>query len=150
MAILKNYPDTTTPLTVENLLDFCHPVGSYYDTSDTLFDPNVAWGGTWELDTDGVVYGSKSLTNGSPFNTNTGTIIGEDEHSLTVAEMPSHNHNLGLSSGGSSTGWGLNYTAASPTYRYYGGTDFIDNKGGGQAHNNIQRTRICNVWRRTA
>lgn len=30
------------------LFDFIHPVGSYYETSDTAFDPNVTWGGTWE------------------------------------------------------------------------------------------------------
>lgn len=26
-----------------------YPVGSYYETSDTDFDPNTAWGGVWEL-----------------------------------------------------------------------------------------------------
>lgn len=26
----------------------CYPVGSYYETSDTSFDPNTTWGGTWE------------------------------------------------------------------------------------------------------
>ena len=30
-----------------------HPVGSYYETSDTSFDPNVEWGGTWVEDTAG-------------------------------------------------------------------------------------------------
>ena len=33
-----------------------YPVGSYYETSDTSFDPNVAWGGTWELETQGQVH----------------------------------------------------------------------------------------------
>ena len=29
-------------------VDMIYPVGSYYETSDTTFDPNTAWGGTWE------------------------------------------------------------------------------------------------------
>lgn len=30
-----------------DLVDMIYPVGSYYETSDTTFDPNTAWGGTW-------------------------------------------------------------------------------------------------------
>ena len=37
------------------LLDFIYPVGSYYETSDTSFNPNTAWGGTWLEDTKGRV-----------------------------------------------------------------------------------------------
>ena len=148
MAILKNYPDTTTPLTVEKLLDFCHPVGEVFFTEDTTFDPNVEWGGTWELDTDGVVYGSKSSTNGSPFNVNVGTIIGEDKHTLTINEMPSHNHRIRWEYEGSlGSGYGtlIQNENASTNYGY-----FTESTGGGQAHNNVQRTRICNIWRRIA
>lgn len=37
-----------------DFLELCYPVGSYYETSDPTFDPNVAWGGTWtdEIFTD--------------------------------------------------------------------------------------------------
>ena len=28
-----------------DLLDFFYPVGSYYETSDSTFDPNSSWGG---------------------------------------------------------------------------------------------------------
>ena len=38
-----------------DFLDVFYPVGSYYETSDTSFDPNVSWGGTWVEDTDGRV-----------------------------------------------------------------------------------------------
>lgn len=37
------------------LLDVIYPVGSYYETSDTNFNPNNAWGGTWQEDTKGRV-----------------------------------------------------------------------------------------------
>ena len=149
MAILKNYPDTTTPLTVEKLLDFFHPIGSYYDTSDASFDPNVEWGGTWELDADGTVLASKSSTNGSPFNVNVGTIIGEDKHTLTAAEMPKHSH---APNSGATTFAGSGYsndaaqTTGSRTYEFLS----LSPTGGDQPHNNIQRTKIVNRWHRTA
>lgn len=37
----------------EDILSVFYPVGSYYETSDTTFDPNTAWGGTWVLETAG-------------------------------------------------------------------------------------------------
>lgn len=40
---------------VAQMLDLIYPVGSYYETSDTSFDPNISWGGTWAEDTDGRV-----------------------------------------------------------------------------------------------
>lgn len=38
-----------------SLLDMFYPVGSYYETSDTSFDPNVSWGGAWVEDSAGKV-----------------------------------------------------------------------------------------------
>ena len=38
-----------------SVLDY-YPVGSYYETSDSTFDPNVSWGGTWVLETAGQVH----------------------------------------------------------------------------------------------
>lgn len=37
------------------ILDF-YPVGSYYETSDSNFDPNNSWGGTWVSETIKDVY----------------------------------------------------------------------------------------------
>ena len=36
-----------------SLIDFFYPVGSYYETSDTTFNPNISWGGTWSKVTEG-------------------------------------------------------------------------------------------------
>lgn len=46
----------------------CYPIGSYYETSDSTFNPNTAWGGTWTIDIDGKVVEDKMLlwTNPSP------------------------------------------------------------------------------------
>lgn len=41
---------------VDAIWDMIYPVGSYYETSDTSFDPNTAWGGTWSLETEGLVH----------------------------------------------------------------------------------------------
>lgn len=45
----------TTKRAISALINLFYPVGSYYETSDTLFDPNVSWGGTWAEDTSGKV-----------------------------------------------------------------------------------------------
>ena len=47
--------DSTSKMSV---LGF-YPVGSYYETSDDSFDPNIAWGGTWERETAGYVHLAK-------------------------------------------------------------------------------------------
>lgn len=41
-----------------------YPVGSYYETSDTSFNPNTAWGGTWILEASNkdVLMSSNSIT----------------------------------------------------------------------------------------
>lgn len=39
----------------KSLIDLFYPVGSYYETSNTSFNPNTAWGGTWVEDTGGRV-----------------------------------------------------------------------------------------------
>ena len=71
---------------------------------------------------------------------------GEKEHTLTIDEMPSHNHGVGLNSGGSTSGSGLNYLYTPNQYRTYGdsGAEMILKTGGGQAHNNLQPYIVMN------
>ena len=51
----------TTKTSESSLLTFddIYPVGTYYETSDEQFDPNVSWKGTWALDTKGLITVSK-------------------------------------------------------------------------------------------
>lgn len=75
----------------------CYPVGSYYETSDTSFNPNAAWGGTWVLDSQGrVTVAQDSGTFGT-----VGAIGGTEAvshkhttqaHALTPTEIPPHSH----------------------------------------------------------
>ena len=72
----------------KTIIDIVYPVGSYYETSDNNFNPNNEWFGTWELDSDGCVTVSKD--NGT-FN-NLGSIVGSETRTLSVGNLPSHNH----------------------------------------------------------
>lgn len=71
----------------------CYPVGSYYETSDTSFDPNTAWGGTWVLEAEGSVHVSagSTYTVGSSYGSNTHTHT-TSGHTLTTNEIPAHTH----------------------------------------------------------
>ena len=70
------------------LLDILHPVGSYYETSDTSFNPNTAWGGTWLQDSSGrVTVGLDG--NDADFNT-VGKTGGSKTYTLTLGNMPKY------------------------------------------------------------
>lgn len=142
--------------TLRALFDFIHPVGSYYETSDTTFDPNVTWGGTWSLETEGLVH------IGAGSNYSVGDTGGESEHTLTTNEMPSHTHNPAngasyafvetdadstvsrRSAGGSTTS---NYVTSTKSFYRHTTTHAT---GGGQAHNIMQPYIVVNRWHRTA
>lgn len=130
------------------LFDFVYPVGSYYETSDTAFNPNVTWGGTWSLETEGQVHvsaGANYPISGALSNTTDG---GEVEHKLTTNEMPSHNHrvnyvNYNRGSGSSAT---MGYLSSSSQSNYA----YSENEGNDAPHNNMQPYIIVNRWHRTA
>lgn len=63
-----------------------HPVGSIYETTDVSFNPNVEWGGTWELMDDGRFL----LSSSEQYAVN--AVGGEEEHTLSVTEIPNHRH----------------------------------------------------------
>ena len=53
MAIVVNRSVTSSDEQTQKILNLFYPVGSYYETSDTTFNPNTSWGGTWVEDTAG-------------------------------------------------------------------------------------------------
>lgn len=75
---------------------------------------------------------------------------GEAQHTLTVSEMPSHQHQL--------HGWAIQIASGSltqyaPTHPYdkYDNTELTTRpEGGGKPHNNLPPYRSVHIWRRTA
>lgn len=92
------------------LFDFIHPVGSYYHTSDSSFNPNDVWGGNWVPLGEGQVLLSagSNYTAGQTYGDNTkpytpaGTVGGKkllDEHiahghGFTQPTISSHKHKM--------------------------------------------------------
>lgn len=157
----------TISLVPSGLIDMFYPVGSYYETSDTTFDPNVTWGGTWSLETEGQVHisaGANYTVAGALTDTTDG---GETEHKLTTNEIPSHNHGssgahthtLNLRNAGTSGSRATNnvtYGASGHDYQNdnpfpaSNGAHTHTSVGGNGAHNNMQPYIIVNRWHRTA
>lgn len=141
------------------LLDMLHPVGEYYETSNTSFDPNVTWGGTWVKETDERVLVAAGSTIA------VGATGGEKTHTLTTNEMPAHKHSLTSWRNPKeytpqpTTGFGFtndNY-AFSNVATNGDGTSYTTNNsvaigstGGNQAHNNMQPYKGVVRWHRTA
>lgn len=150
----ENKPNTTTPINATNLndmqkllVDLIYPVGSYYHTSDSGFNPNAVWGGTWVLETDGTVLVSRSSTAGSKFNDEIGTVIGEETHILTEEELAEHDHTYPSGATGSTQN-PIFGPLENSNFNMYEQATY--SAGGNQPHNNVQPSKITNRWHRTA
>lgn len=118
-----------------------YPVGSIY-ISTVSTSPSTLFGGTWERIKDTFL-----LAAGSTYAA--GATGGEATHTLTVDEMPSHQHFLAANVNEnehtensdifSYAGWN--------TYYHYSATTF---SGGNQPHNNMPPYLAVYVWKRTA
>lgn len=109
-------------------------------------NPKYDYGGTWELWGAGRVPVGID-TSQTEFNEveKTG---GYKKHTLTVDEMPAHNHEIAISNGSTDSTY---FTYSSGAHkRYYNGQDIIKNTGGGQAHNNLQPYITCYMWKKTS
>lgn len=117
------------------------PVGCLYMSFEST-SPATLFGGSWTQLKDrfllsvGDTYKSAGLTGG------------EADHTLTVAEMPSHRH-------GASEGQFHAYTGSNGADTVSGGTNFKSIQytayvGGGGSHNNMPPYITVYVWRRIA
>lgn len=120
-------------------------VGDIYITTNEMSDPFTVLGyGQW-IKLEGKFLLGSSSTRG------VGDTGGNETHQLTVNEMPSHSHRLGVQnpngtqSGGSKLPWALNQKSI-----YYGGADMIESTGGSQAFNIMPPYFVVNMWLRVA
>ena len=124
------------------LLDYLHPVGSIYQSTDPT-SPADLFGGTWEQIKDRFL-----LAAGNSHAA--GSTGGEEKHVLTVQEMPSHGHGYTYTGQSNTTGTGaIRLVNPEGTENAYTGAK--DGKtGGGQSHNNMPPYLAVYTWRRTA
>ena len=139
----------------KRLLLAAHPVGSVYQ-STVATSPESLFGGTWEEIRDVFLLAAGTRT--------AGNVGGEETHTLTVREMPSHAHHMRISG---YVGWGtehisgyvLNHQSDAILNKSIGGIDLphtsvgdlnIIGTGGNAAHNNMPPYLTIYMWKRTA
>jgi microcystin-dependent protein len=154
--VVDGYSTSTTDAYSANyinnmILNAVYPVGSIYMSINST-SPATLFGGRWEAISQGrtlVGVGTGTDINGDSMTWAAETEGGEYFHTLSIDEMPSHSHSVGLANRGTSSSSGFNW-AYGNQYGVYGGTEFVIPKGGGQAHNNIQPFFAVYMWKRTA
>ncbi len=122
-----------------------YPVGSIYTNAEVSTNPATLLGfGTWAAYAEGRVPVGKA---GSGTFDTLNAQGGAETHTLSIAEMPSHNHSLSptLTRGSGTDG--------DPDKASGGGSNgsfSISSTGGGGAHNNLQPYIVVYMWKRTA
>ena len=133
-----------TPTIPQSIVDLVFPVG-FVMTMYNHTDPNdIYTGTTWVRIENRFLW---ATTEGGTI----GQTGGEQTHTLTVDEMPSHSHSFNSN---------LSWDATNGTYAKFrtgsNGNDYGKNNlntasvGGGKAHNNMPPYIQVSMWRRTA
>ena len=124
---------------INSYMDKIYHVGRIIETIDESFDPNTIIG-HWEL------YGKGRVTicvdKDNPLMNKAGMTLGEYEHTLTIDEMPAHNHPESVPELIQNTATG------SVQYGYIanGARSATEMAGGGQPHNNMQPSITVYRW----
>lgn len=155
--VVDGYSTSTTDAYSANyinnmILNAVYPVGSIYMSINST-SPATLFGGRWEAISQGrtlVGVGTGTDINGDTMTWTAEAEGGEYFHTLTIDEMPSHNHSVNTIFPFTI---GSNRTAvANSTSNNVTGTagDVVLNTGGGQPHNNLQPFFAVYMWKRTA
>lgn len=117
-----------------------YPVGAIYlSVNDT--NPATLFGGTWER------IGGRFLL-GADDTYAAGSTGGEAEHTLTIDEMPKHNHEIdNLNASGNATPY---MTVSAQDKKGYGGNVQTMFAGGGKPHNNLPPYLTVFMWKRVS
>ena len=146
IADLKNALGIANGATVLDM----YPVGSIYQTTSSTFNPQTAWGGTWERIKDRFLLAAGDTYTG-------GSTGGEATHKLTVQELPSHQHVMIVNNEGSSSSWVPTFDGyviktdcVTQSKKNYQAKLAQNGAGLDQAHNNMPPYLAIYIWRRTA
>ena len=121
--------------------DKIYPIGSIY-LSVTSTSPSVLFGGVWEQIKDAFI-----LAAGDKYPA--GTTGGEAEHTLTVDEMPMHNHIYQYTGQSNVNGTDkIKVVNSQDTANGYTGNPGY--AGGNQPHNNMPPYLVAYCWKRIA
>ena len=127
------------------IMDAIYPVGSIYMSVNET-NPSTFFGGTWERIAKGRTLVGVDESD-KDFN-KSGLLYGEKEHTLTIDEMPRHNHMIKWSNEGAvGSGYGtlLRPFSMSTLYAYESG-----DAGGNKPHNNVQPSFTVYIFKRTS
>ena len=141
VATTGSYTDLINTPTFSQIANFIYPVGTYYWSQNSA-NPSTIFGfGTWTQITDKFIYAAGTLA--------VDTTGGEEAHTLTTEEIPSHRHTSGPhdkgvygGNGGDIQNGGGWKTDMDKIYTGY--------TGGGQAHNNMPPYLVAYCFRRDA
>lgn len=123
-----------------SLTDLIYPVGAIYQSNDDT-SPASLFGGTWV-----------GLYNCFLWNAYGSEAGGSSTHTLTVNEMPSHDHAYTVRVNWSNTtrqGIAASYSASTNMTVDAGDRSFTTYTGGGQAFSIMPPYRSCHCWIRT-
>lgn len=145
---LGNVDNTSDATKYAAIANGIYPIGTVYTNATNSANPSTyllgASGQTWVAHAEGRTIVGKAAS--GTFVT-AGATMGAETHTLTISEMPAHNHPMrfGASPGGDGSGYTFSGTAGTGTAPFN-----PTNIGGGAAHNNIQPSIVDYVWVRTA
>lgn len=130
---------------VNSFIDKIYHVGRIIETIDEEFNPNTIIG-HWELFGKGRV--TVCVDKDNPKMSEAGMTLGEAEVTLTVDEMPSHNHAQYVTAKPSpTTGVRVDYNEDGASGAFEQGIN-TGNTGNGQPHNNMQPSITVYRWMR--
>ena len=141
--IAKSITTTKRVTPNQDTIDLIYPVGSIY-MSVTNTNPNAIFGGSWEQLKDRFLLGAgNSYSNGS--------VGGEKLHTLTIDEMPGHNHEVARCGYGSITGDNADRKiAAAYQDSAWWPMSTTTYTGHGFAHNNMPPYLVVYMWKRVS